>query len=124
MPLAVLPEERYAEPVRVLPAQMPTVAFEVVNRPAVETTVSPAVAVSAPTVTEKPARLSTRQWIGFGWIVGVAAFFLFAVIKALRTNYWLWRQRKLLPAEAQTGIEIYSPALALRLCQRSGWLRA
>jgi ankyrin repeat protein len=35
----------------------------------------------------------------------VAAFLLFAVIKALRTDFWLWRQRKLLPAEAQTGID-------------------
>jgi len=105
IPLPILPQEKAAEPVGIPPVQVPTMAFEVVDRPAVETTVSPAVAVSAPTVTEKPARLNSRQWLGFGWAVGVAAFFLFAVIKALRTNFWLWRQRKLLPAEAQAGIE-------------------
>ena len=104
VPLAVLPQERYAEPVRVLPAQMLT-AFEAMDMPEAEVPVSPVVAVPVPTVIEKTARLSSRQWIGFGWIVGVAAFFLFAVIKALRTDFWLWRQRKLLPAEAQTGIE-------------------
>jgi cytohesin len=113
VPLAVLPQERYAEPVRVLPAQMPT-AFEAMDMHAAEVPVSPAVAVPVPTVTEKPARLTTRQWIGFGWIVGVAAFFLFAVIKALRTNFWLWRQRKLLPAEAQTGIENLFSGLGIK----------
>jgi hypothetical protein len=37
--------------------------------------------------------------------VGVAAFVIFAVIKALRTNFWLWRQRKPLPQELQMTIE-------------------
>ncbi len=105
IPLPILPQEKPAKKVTVSPVQMLPVAFEVVDMSAAEVPVSSAVAVPAPTVTEKPSRLSSRQWIGFGWIVGVAAFFLFAVIKALRTNFWLWRQRKLLPAELQIGIE-------------------
>ncbi len=113
VPLAVLPQERYAEPVRVLPAQMLT-AFEAMDMPEAEVPVSPVVAVPVPTVIEKTARLSSRQWIGFGWIVGVAAFFLFAVIKALRTDFWLWRQRRLLPAEAQSGIENLFSGLGIK----------
>ena len=114
VPLAILPEEKTSVPVPISLAQMPTVAFEVVDMSTAEVPVAPAVAVPAPTVTEKPARLTTRQWIGFGWIVGVAAFFLFAVIKALRTNFWLWRQRKPLPAKIQIGIEKLFSSLDLK----------
>ena len=82
VPLAILPQERYAEPVRVLPVQMLT-AFEAMDMPEAEVPVSPAVAVPVPTVIEKTARLSSRQWIGFGWIVGVAAFLLFCSRKSI-----------------------------------------
>ncbi len=113
VPLAVLPQERYAEPVRVLPSQMLT-AFEAMDMPAAEVPVAPAVAVPAPTVTGKPARLTTLQWLVFVWVAGVAVFLLFAVIKALRTNRWLRRDRKPLPAELQSGIENLFSGLGIK----------
>jgi len=63
---------------------------------------------------ERLARVTTRQWLGFAWAAGIAAFVLFAAIKALRTNFWLWRQRKLLPAKLQSGIEELFSGLGIK----------
>jgi beta-lactamase regulating signal transducer with metallopeptidase domain len=49
-----------------------------------------------------------------GWIVGVAVFLFFAVIKALRTEFWLKCQRKLLPVELQDRIEELFSGLGLK----------
>jgi Tol biopolymer transport system component/beta-lactamase regulating signal transducer with metallopeptidase domain len=84
-------------------------AFEAMDMPAAEVPVAPTVAVPAPTVAEKPARLTTLQWLVFVWVAGAAAFVLFAVVKALRTNRWLRRDRKPLPAELQSGIKNLFP---------------
>jgi len=117
IPLAVLPQEKLAEPVGMPPVQAPTVAFEVLDTPAAEAPVSPATPVTAapaPTVTEKPARLNSRRWLVFGWIAGVAVFLLFAVTKALRTNSWLRRQRKPIPVELRIGIENLFSGLGIK----------
>ena len=98
----------FTVPVAVLPEESPAVVVTVLDRSVAEPLarpVTPVAVAPVPTVVERPARFNNRQWLGFGWVVGVAAFVLFAVIKALQTNSWLRRQRKLLPAELQSGIE-------------------
>ncbi len=113
VPVVVLPQEKMAEPVPRSSAKMP-VTFGAVNTPTTEASVSPVAAATTPDITERPARLTVRQWLSFAWVAGVAVFFLFAVIKALRTDFWLWRQRKLLPSEAQTGIENLFSGLGIK----------
>ncbi|KPL20864.1 MAG: hypothetical protein AMJ75_11090, partial [Phycisphaerae bacterium SM1_79] len=112
--LPVLPPEKSAEPAPFSPAQIPMLIFD-----ADETTVpeSPAsVSDSIPTrtvplETETPAsftarqRLTIRQWLGFGWIIGATLFVLAALIKALRTHLWLRRQRRPLAAKLQIRIQ-------------------
>jgi len=101
VPLAVLPQESLVEPVPILPAELPAATIERVNTAITE----PPIPISAPVVKEKAVRLTVHQRLGFGWVVGVAVFAVFAVIKALRTNLWLCRQRKPLPAELHSTIQ-------------------
>ncbi|MHC4509868.1 MAG: M56 family metallopeptidase, partial [Planctomycetota bacterium] len=96
VPLAVLPEQRA---VIVLPSTEP-VAVELV-----ETSVTEAPVPSAPVVVKHTRRFTLRQWLAIGWVVGVAVFVTTAVVKALRTEFWLRRQRKLLSAKLQSEIE-------------------
>jgi len=105
IPVAVLPEER--------PAVVVTMLDRSVAEPPVRP-VTPVAVAQAPTIVERPVRFNRRQWLVFGWVMGVAAFVIFAVIKALRTDFWLWRQRKLPPAEAQSGIENLFSGLGIR----------
>ncbi|UCE48728.1 MAG: ankyrin repeat domain-containing protein [Phycisphaerales bacterium] len=108
VPVAVLPQEELAEQLLVSPVQMPIVAQKALDRTLAESPVSlatSAAAEPAPTVAETPAKLTLRQWLGFGWLAGVAVFLILAVIKALRTNRRLRRQRKTLPVELQSTIE-------------------
>jgi beta-lactamase regulating signal transducer with metallopeptidase domain len=101
IPLAILPQESLVEPVPILPAELPAATIERVNTAITE----PPIPISAPVVKERAVRLTVHQWLGFGWVVGVAIFAVFGVIKAWRTNLWLCRQRKPLPAKLRSGIE-------------------
>jgi len=114
IPLAVLPQEKLAEPTLISSGEMPAVNVEMTDTVTFEPIALPSLPVTSPTIMERLARVTARQWLGFGWIVGVAAFLLFALVKALRTDFWLWRQRKLLPAEAQTGIENLFSGLGIK----------
>ncbi len=105
IPVAVLPEER--------PAVVVTMLDRSVAEPPVRP-VTPVAVAQAPTIVERPVRFNSRQWLVFGWVMGVAAFVIFAVIKALRTDFWLWRQRKPLPAKIQSGIENLFSGLGIR----------
>jgi len=105
IPLAILPQDKMPEPTLISSGEMPAVNVEMKDTVTSETLALPSLAVTSPTIMERLARVTVRQWLGFGWIVGVAAFLLFALVKALRTNFWLWRQQKLPSAELQTGIE-------------------
>ncbi|MHC4685038.1 MAG: M56 family metallopeptidase [Planctomycetota bacterium] len=113
-----------AIPLPILPQEKPVLALETMDTTEAESLASSSAPVTTPaalTVAERPTRLTSRQWLGFGWVVGVAAFAVFAVIKALRTDFWLWRQRKLLPAELQTGIENLFSGLGIKTLP-SVWL--
>jgi ankyrin repeat protein len=99
VPLAVLPQNETVP----TPILERTVAPEVkpVSLPSTPVRSAPPVRVVAP----RPARLNPHQWLGLTWIVGVAAYVLIAVTKALRTQLWLRRKRKPLPNKLQNGIE-------------------
>jgi beta-lactamase regulating signal transducer with metallopeptidase domain len=110
----------FTVPVAVLPQEKPIPLLEtppaMISEPSASTPASDASPpTTAPRRRIKPVTtLTSHQWLGFGWIVGVAAFAIFAVTKALRTNFWLWRQRRLLPAELQAGIENLFSSLGIK----------
>ncbi|MBN2315392.1 MAG: ankyrin repeat domain-containing protein [Sedimentisphaerales bacterium] len=108
VPLAVLPQTQ----------TMPAPIFEGPIEPQ-------AAPVSAPSMPVRPAlleraagarsiRLNPRQWLALVWIVGVVVFILVAAVKALRTQLWLRRSRKPLPAELQAGIADLFSSLDLK----------
>ena len=105
IPIAILPKDKMPEQTLISNVEMPAVNVEMTDTVRSEPIALPSLQSKSPTIMERLARVTARQWLGFGWIVGVAAFLLFALVKALRTNFWLWRQRKLLTAEAQIGID-------------------
>ena len=105
IPLAILPQDKIPEPTLISSREMPAANVEMADTVTSETLALPSLAVTSPTILERLTKVTAKQWLGFGWVAGVAVFVLFAVIKALRTNFWLWRQRRLLPAELQAGIE-------------------
>jgi len=114
IPLAVLPQDKMPEPTLISNVEMLAANVEMEDTVTSEPLALPSLPITSPTIMERLARVTARQWLGFGWIVGGAAFLLFALVKALRTNYWLWRQRKQLPAEARTGIENLFTSLDLK----------
>ena len=89
IPLAILPQDKRPELTLISNVEMPAVNVEMADTVASETLTLPSLPVTSPTIMERLARVTARQWLGLGWIVGVAAFFFFAVIKALQTNFWL-----------------------------------
>lgn len=112
VPLAILPEDK---PV-VMPVTVDTTRYERVILPSAPIVMSP-----APTVAEEQARFTIREWCGVGWIVGAAVFVLAAGIKALRTNLWLWRERKPLPGELHERIATSLPSLEFMILPKV-WL--
>jgi len=114
VPLAILPQGKTLGPALISNVEMPITNVEKTDMVTSESIALPSFPVTSPTIMERLARVTARQWLGFGWIVGVAAFLLFALVKALRTNSWIWRQRKTLPAELQTGIEDLFSGLGIK----------
>jgi beta-lactamase regulating signal transducer with metallopeptidase domain/photosystem II stability/assembly factor-like uncharacterized protein len=118
IPVAVLPQERSPETITTLPDEMPLVAGETLDTTIVaESTVPAFKSVSAPVIKEENVRvaISTRQWLGIGWILGAIVFGIIALTKALQTNLWLRRRRKSLPAEMQARIKELLSGLRLRV---------
>ena len=105
IPLAVLSQDKMPEPTLISNSEMPAVNTEMADTITSEPIALPSLPVTLPTIMERISRVTVRQWLGFGWIVGVAVFLLFALVKALRTNSWLRRDRKALIAELQTRID-------------------
>ena len=100
IPLAVLPEQRA---VIVLPSTEP-IAIELVETFPVEAPAPP-----APIIVKHTPRLTFHQLLAVVWFAGAGLFVLVAVVKALRTELWLRRKRKLLPAGLQSEIkELFS----------------
>ncbi len=109
IPLEVLPQDKMVEPALILSGEMPAVNVERADSVTPGPVTLPSLQVTSPTIVETLKRVTARQWLGFGWMAGVAAFLLFALVKALQTNFWLWRKRRPLPAELQTVVkELFS----------------
>jgi ankyrin repeat protein/beta-lactamase regulating signal transducer with metallopeptidase domain len=115
VPLPVLPEEQVST-LPAMPEDRIAVAFERPEMHMAEAPVSTAPSAAEPVTTVKKMlpHLSVRQWAGLGWIAGVTLFVLVAVTKALRTEFWLRRQRKLLSAKLQSEIENIFSGLEIR----------
>ncbi|HCO94118.1 MAG TPA: hypothetical protein DIU00_09235 [Phycisphaerales bacterium] len=114
IPLAILPQAKMPEPIFISNGEMPAVNVEMADTVTSKPIVLPSLQLTSQTIMERLARVTVRQWLGFGWIVGVAAFLLFALVKAFRTDFWLWRQRKPLSAELQNTIEDLFSGIGLR----------
>ncbi|MHC4737783.1 MAG: M56 family metallopeptidase [Planctomycetota bacterium] len=105
VPLAVLPQDKLPEPTLISNGEMPAVNVQMTDAVTSEPIAVPSLPVASPTIMERLARVTGKKWLGFGWIAGVAVFVVFAVIKALRTEFWLKCKRKLLPTELKCEIE-------------------
>jgi len=114
IPLAILPQDKMPEPTLISSGEMPAVNVEMKDTVRSGPIALPSLPVTSPTIMERLARVTARQWLGFAWIIGATVFVLIAVTKALRTNFWLWRQRKLLPAELQIGIDNLFSGLGIK----------
>jgi len=117
IPLAILPEESVSEPALMQPTNELIMAAEIVDMIDVESPahrLAPAPRPSREIAAEGVTRLTIRQWLGAAWIAGVIIFALIAVTRALRTELWLRRQRKLLPARLQGQIEDVFSGLNLK----------
>ncbi len=115
VPLPVLPDERV---MIVLPPARP-MAVEPVEVSVVEVPAPPV--PSAPVITKHEPRLTILQWLAIGWIVGASGFVLVAVAKALRTESWLRRERRALPAGLQSEIEELFSSLGVKISPKL-WL--
>jgi beta-lactamase regulating signal transducer with metallopeptidase domain/regulation of enolase protein 1 (concanavalin A-like superfamily) len=108
IPLAILPQATLPEPIVESPYRDPAIDFEMEITPVDDAPLSlPSTFAAAPQpiVADAVPRLTAPQWLGIGWIAGVTVFILAAVIKALRTELWLRRQRKPLPVKLKSEIE-------------------
>ena len=109
IPLAILPAQD-----RTVPATISTPVEILLSEPEVSYTMTPESSGLSSTSLEIPPvpvveatnpRLTISQWFGIGWLIGVCAFLVFNLLRALRANLWLWRYRKALPAELRSKIE-------------------
>ncbi|MHC4619502.1 MAG: M56 family metallopeptidase [Planctomycetota bacterium] len=117
IPLAILPQQRVGEPNISAAVEAPAVTVDLVDVRRAEFHVSPPaapLAPAAPTIAERLAEVTWRQWLGFGWITGAAVFAAVAIGKALRTNRWLRRERRPLPAKMAAGIIDFFAGLGVR----------
>jgi beta-lactamase regulating signal transducer with metallopeptidase domain/regulation of enolase protein 1 (concanavalin A-like superfamily) len=108
VPLAVLPRAGVPEPTMEFLVKEPVMDFKVDEAKVAETPLSlpsPVKAVPQPIVTDTTTKLKVRQRLGLGWIAGVTVFVIVAVTKALRTEFWLRRERKPLPVKLKSEIE-------------------
>ncbi len=112
IPLPVLPEER----ARIVFVPPEPIAAERVKAVAAE---SPA--PSATVIAKHTPRITARQWLAVGWFVGASLFVLVAIVKALRTELWLRRERRFLPSELQGEIKELFSSLGVRISPKL-WL--
>ena len=110
--VAVLPEEK---------AMIVFVPPESIAVEPVEASTPEAPAPSDPAVVKHTPRFTIRQWLAVGWIVGASVFVLAALAKALRTELWLRRVRKPLPAGLQSEIKELFSCLDIRISPKL-WL--
>ena len=104
VPLAILPQEQIAQPIIETAAKIPFVFVDSAETTIAEPVVPLPTSLAEPTIFGKLATVTLSQWLGFAWILGVVIFALVALMKALRVNHWLRRERRPLPADLQRSI--------------------
>lgn len=117
IPLPILLQEKQLEPVPASKARIPVLEYEVVNEVESEYVVSPSASMAVPPeppIIERDVKITIHEVLGFGWISGAAVILVFALIKALRTNRWLHRQRRRVSSALQTDIDNLSIAFGIR----------
>jgi cytohesin len=106
IPLAILPRAEPGEPIVVsTPADISAADYEVADTAVVEPLEHASVSIeatSAPIVTDRATKKTVRDWLGIAWMTGVGVYLVMNLLRALRTNYWLWRKRQALSAKLQT----------------------
>jgi len=109
IPLAILPEEEISEPAPLSTrTEMLVLKPDVFDKSTAESVESASRMLEMSprsTVKEERPGITIHEWGGIIWIVGVSVFLIFNLLRALRANFWLWRQRKTLPAELRSNIE-------------------
>jgi ankyrin repeat protein/beta-lactamase regulating signal transducer with metallopeptidase domain len=63
-----------------------------------------------PKTIEAPSTYNIRARLAMGWLVGAVALLFYNLLNALRTQIWLWRQRKALPVKFRHNIESFFSA--------------
>ncbi|MHC4752373.1 MAG: ankyrin repeat domain-containing protein, partial [Planctomycetota bacterium] len=125
IPIAVLPQEESSEYVHAPPIaervvteyRVPEVAILELSRP----TSAESEVTSSPVITGRPVMYNIRAWLAIGWLAGVAALSFYYLFNALRTQFWLQKQRKALPGELGNDIESIFMAHGVRHMPRI-WL--
>jgi len=117
IPLAILPQQQVSDPFVSPAVELPPVTLEVADVRPAEYYVSPPVEPAPPqppTIADKLAQVTWRQWLALAWLAGVVVFLLCAAVKALRTNRWLRYERKPLPAKMEAAIIDFFAGLGVR----------
>jgi cytohesin len=117
VPLAVLPREESPASATTLPPERLIAEHRVLEGAVTE----PANPISGPTempptrhVTDKPATYNIWAWLAVGWLAGALALLAFNLLNALRTQVWLQRQRRTLPAQSRREIRRFLSAHGLK----------
>ncbi len=104
VPLAILPQEQITQPIIESAAKIPSVFIDTAKTTIAEPAITLPTSSAEPTIFDKLSMVTLRQWLGFAWILGAGLFVFVALIKALRVNRWLRRQREPLVADLQKSI--------------------
>ncbi len=124
IPLAVLPQQQIPQPAAVVPAEIPPLTIEPVRPVIYDRPVAlapPTPVIERPSVGQRLSGFAVRQWLPLAWIGGLALFFSVTLIKALRTNSWLQRARRPLPAGLKSAIDNLFGDLDIRVLPKV-WL--
>jgi ankyrin repeat protein/beta-lactamase regulating signal transducer with metallopeptidase domain len=117
VPLAVLPYEKSTVVVPMSPIVERTAEDKASGFTMTESATSkviPSEAMSSPKATKRLPTNNIRAWLAIGWFIGVGVLLFFNVLNALRTQAWLWRQRRVLPVKVRSHIEIFFSAQGLK----------
>jgi beta-lactamase regulating signal transducer with metallopeptidase domain/formylglycine-generating enzyme required for sulfatase activity len=108
IPLAVLPPQEKAEPVSISPSTgMPPLQHQAADVTITESSdmhSDSVVIMHPPTVKYGWRSVFIREWLAISWIIGMGAFLVFNLLRALRANLWLWRRRMALSSEWQNKV--------------------
>ena len=109
VPVAILPKGSPHEQMSTVPVTETTTAANNMFRPeATERDVPQSIQepeFSMTVISETVTELTIRQLLGISWLIGMFIYITVVLIKALRTELWLRRKKKPLPAILQVRIE-------------------